>query len=78
MVEEAPVFCSPGMLCVTCLGVSPVDRLLFVINAIKEEIVTRVKDCSPQATNMANTLDRLVQETLGESPGTWWCVKTLH
>ena len=47
-----------------------------MINAIKEEIVTRVKDCSPQATNMADTLDRLVQETLGESPGTtwWWCV----
>lgn len=47
----------------TCL---PSDRLLFVINAIKEEIVARVEDSSPRATNMTDTLERLIQETLGE------------
>uniref|UniRef100_A0A667ZG27 CREB3 regulatory factor n=2 Tax=Myripristis murdjan TaxID=586833 RepID=A0A667ZG27_9TELE len=44
------------------------DRLLFVINAIKEEIVTRVKDSSPHSSNMTDTLDRLIQETLVTSP----------
>lgn len=58
------------MLDVACAA----DRLLFVINAIKEEIVTRVKDSSPQATNMADTLERMVQETLGENPVTLACV----
>ncbi|KAF7663554.1 hypothetical protein LDENG_00207920 [Lucifuga dentata] len=44
------------------------DRLLFVINAIKEEIVVRVKDSSPRPTNMTDTLERLIQETLVASP----------
>lgn len=44
----------------------PSDRLLFVINAIKEEIVARVEDSSPRQTNMNDTLERLIQETLGE------------
>lgn len=44
----------------------PSDRLLFVINAIKEEIVARVEDSSPRPTNMTDTLERLIQETLGE------------
>ncbi|XP_026226157.1 CREB3 regulatory factor [Anabas testudineus] len=44
------------------------DRLLFVINAIKEEIVARVEDSSPRATNMTDTLERLIQETLVSSP----------
>jgi len=59
--------------CAACTC-APADRLLFVINAIKEEIVTRVKDSSPQATNMADTLERMVQETLGENPVTLACV----
>ncbi|XP_040906684.1 CREB3 regulatory factor isoform X2 [Toxotes jaculatrix] len=44
------------------------DRLLFVINAIKEEIVVRVEDSSPRPTNMTDTLERLIQETLVASP----------
>ncbi|XP_026185181.1 CREB3 regulatory factor [Mastacembelus armatus] len=44
------------------------DRLLFVINAIKEEIVARVEDSSPRSTNMTDTLERLIQETLVASP----------
>ncbi|XP_053187318.1 CREB3 regulatory factor [Scomber japonicus] len=44
------------------------DRLLFVINAIKEEIVVRVEDSSPRSTNMTDTLDRLIQETLVAPP----------
>ncbi|XP_037603883.1 CREB3 regulatory factor [Sebastes umbrosus] len=44
------------------------DRLLFVINAIKEEIVARVEDSSPRPTNMADTLENLIQETLVASP----------
>ncbi|KAM8741359.1 CREB3 regulatory factor isoform 1-T2 [Acanthopagrus schlegelii] len=43
------------------------DRLLFVINAIKEEIVARVEDSSPRPTNMTDTLEHLIQETLGEN-----------
>ncbi|KAM9333080.1 CREB3 regulatory factor [Pholidichthys leucotaenia] len=44
------------------------DRLLFVISAIKEEIVARVEDSSPRPTNMTDTLERLIQETLVPSP----------
>ncbi|KAM6911927.1 CREB3 regulatory factor isoform 2-T2 [Lycodopsis pacificus] len=44
------------------------DRLLFVINAIKEEIVARVEDCPPRPTNVADTLEHLIQETLVASP----------
>uniref|UniRef100_A0A3Q3K7P0 BZIP domain-containing protein n=1 Tax=Monopterus albus TaxID=43700 RepID=A0A3Q3K7P0_MONAL len=44
------------------------DRLLFVINAIKEEIVARVEDSSPRPTNMTDTLERLIHETLVASP----------
>uniref|UniRef100_A0A3Q2V7E4 Creb3 regulatory factor n=1 Tax=Haplochromis burtoni TaxID=8153 RepID=A0A3Q2V7E4_HAPBU len=44
------------------------DRLLFVINAIKEEIVERVEDSSPRPTNMSDTLERLIKETLVPSP----------
>ncbi|KAF7206274.1 CREB3 regulatory factor [Nothobranchius furzeri] len=44
------------------------DRLLFVINAIKEEIVLRVEDSSPRSTNMTETLERLIKETLVPSP----------
>ncbi|KAM9728100.1 CREB3 regulatory factor isoform 2-T2 [Menidia menidia] len=44
------------------------DRLLFVINAIKEEIMMRVEDSSPRPTNMTDTLERLIQETLVPSP----------
>ncbi|XP_053702694.1 CREB3 regulatory factor [Synchiropus splendidus] len=44
------------------------DRLLFVINAIKEEIVVRVEDTTPRSTNMADTLERLIQETLVSPP----------
>ncbi|XP_037543840.1 CREB3 regulatory factor [Nematolebias whitei] len=44
------------------------DRLLFVINAIKEEIVQRVEDSSPRQTNMTETLERLIKETLVPSP----------
>lgn len=45
----------------------PADRLLFVINTIKEEIVARVEDSSPRPTNMTDTLEHLIQETLGEN-----------
>ncbi|KAI3373804.1 hypothetical protein L3Q82_022388, partial [Scortum barcoo] len=44
------------------------DRLLFVINAIKEEIVARVEDSSPCPTNMTDTLEHLIQETLVAPP----------
>lgn len=44
------------------------DRLLFVINTIKEEIVLRVEDSSPRPTNMTETLERLIEETLVPSP----------
>lgn len=44
------------------------DRLLFVINAIKEEIVARVEDSSPRPTNMTDTLEHLIQDTLVASP----------
>uniref|UniRef100_A0A096M266 CREB3 regulatory factor n=1 Tax=Poecilia formosa TaxID=48698 RepID=A0A096M266_POEFO len=44
------------------------DRLLFVINAIKEEIMVRVEDSSPRPTNMTETLERLIEETLVPSP----------
>uniref|UniRef100_A0A3B3BN51 Creb3 regulatory factor n=1 Tax=Oryzias melastigma TaxID=30732 RepID=A0A3B3BN51_ORYME len=44
------------------------DRLLFVINAIKEEIMVRVEDSSPRSTNMTETLEQLIQETLVPSP----------
>ncbi|KAL3042677.1 hypothetical protein OYC64_020572 [Pagothenia borchgrevinki] len=44
------------------------DRLLFVINAIKEEIVARVEDSTPRPTNMADTLEHLIKETLVASP----------
>lgn len=47
--------------------VFPPDRLLFVINTIKEEIVARVQDTSPRPTNMTDTLEHLIQETLGEN-----------
>uniref|UniRef100_A0A3Q2TPN2 CREB3 regulatory factor n=1 Tax=Fundulus heteroclitus TaxID=8078 RepID=A0A3Q2TPN2_FUNHE len=44
------------------------DRLLFVINGIKEEIMLRVEDSSPRPTNMTETLERLIEETLVPSP----------
>ncbi|KAM4727439.1 CREB3 regulatory factor [Anableps anableps] len=44
------------------------DRLLFVINGIKEEIMVRVEDSSPRPTNMTETLERLIEETLVPSP----------
>ncbi|XP_056587400.1 CREB3 regulatory factor isoform X2 [Triplophysa dalaica] len=45
------------------------DRLLFVINAIKEEIVSRVQDVShDKGTSMAEKLDKLIEETLVEPP----------
>uniref|UniRef100_A0A8C6SQH0 Creb3 regulatory factor n=1 Tax=Neogobius melanostomus TaxID=47308 RepID=A0A8C6SQH0_9GOBI len=44
------------------------DRLLFVINSIKEEIVSRVEDSAPRPTNMSDTLDRLIQDTLVSPP----------
>ncbi|XP_066502264.1 CREB3 regulatory factor [Hoplias malabaricus] len=45
------------------------DRLLFVINTIKEEIVNRVQDNSDNhGTSMADKLDKLIKETLVESP----------
>lgn len=43
------------------------DRLLFVINTIKEEIVNRVQDSSNNnGTSMAEKLDKLIEETLGK------------
>uniref|UniRef100_A0A3B3ZS26 BZIP domain-containing protein n=1 Tax=Periophthalmus magnuspinnatus TaxID=409849 RepID=A0A3B3ZS26_9GOBI len=44
------------------------DRLLFVINSIKEEIVSRVEDSAPRPTNMTDTLDKLIQDTLVSPP----------
>ncbi|XP_045078599.1 CREB3 regulatory factor-like isoform X2 [Coregonus clupeaformis] len=45
------------------------DRLLFVINTIKEEIVNRVQDlCDDKGTSMTETLDKLIEETLVKSP----------
>uniref|UniRef100_A0A4W4FZ37 BZIP domain-containing protein n=1 Tax=Electrophorus electricus TaxID=8005 RepID=A0A4W4FZ37_ELEEL len=45
------------------------DRLLFVINTIKEEIVNRVQDNSENnGTSMADKLDKLIEETLVQSP----------
>uniref|UniRef100_H3DFE1 CREB3 regulatory factor n=1 Tax=Tetraodon nigroviridis TaxID=99883 RepID=H3DFE1_TETNG len=44
------------------------DRLLFVINTIKEEIVARVEDSSPRPTNMTDTLEHLIQQTLVAPP----------
>ncbi|KAI1898380.1 hypothetical protein AGOR_G00071720 [Albula goreensis] len=45
------------------------DRLLFVINGIKEEIVNRVQDLTDDnETSMAGKLDRLISETLVKSP----------
>uniref|UniRef100_A0AAY4AXE5 BZIP domain-containing protein n=1 Tax=Denticeps clupeoides TaxID=299321 RepID=A0AAY4AXE5_9TELE len=45
------------------------DRLLFVINAIKEEIVNRVQDLSEdKCTSMAEKLDKLIEDTLVKSP----------
>ncbi|CAL9685292.1 unnamed protein product [Knipowitschia caucasica] len=44
------------------------DRLLFVINSIKEEIVSRVEDSAPRATNMTESLDKLVQDMLVSPP----------
>uniref|UniRef100_A0A3B3RFU5 CREB3 regulatory factor n=1 Tax=Paramormyrops kingsleyae TaxID=1676925 RepID=A0A3B3RFU5_9TELE len=41
------------------------DRLLFVINGIKEEIVNRVQSLAEdKASSMADKLDRLIEETL--------------
>ncbi|XP_017348272.1 CREB3 regulatory factor isoform X1 [Ictalurus punctatus] len=45
------------------------DRLLFVINTIKEEIVNRVQDNSNNnGTSMAEKLDKLIEETLVQPP----------
>ncbi|XP_029546296.1 CREB3 regulatory factor isoform X2 [Salmo trutta] len=44
------------------------DRLLFVINAIKEEMVIRVQDICDKGTSMTETLDKLIEETLVKSP----------
>uniref|UniRef100_A0A8C1A514 CREB3 regulatory factor n=1 Tax=Cyprinus carpio carpio TaxID=630221 RepID=A0A8C1A514_CYPCA len=45
------------------------DRLLFVINAIKEEIVSRVQDIShDKGTSMTEKLDKLIEDTLVEPP----------
>ncbi|KAJ8348106.1 hypothetical protein SKAU_G00266950 [Synaphobranchus kaupii] len=45
------------------------DRLLFVISAIKEEIVCRVQDISKdKGTSMAERLGRLISENLVKSP----------
>lgn len=46
---------------------SSADRLLFVINTIKEEIVNQVQDNSNNnGTSMAEKLDKLIEETLGK------------
>lgn len=55
---------------------SSADRLLFVINTIKEEIVNRVQNNSNNnRTSMAEKLDKLIEETLGkklfQNFGTW-------
>ncbi|KAK7144003.1 hypothetical protein R3I93_014993 [Phoxinus phoxinus] len=45
------------------------DRLLFVINAIKEEIVIRVQDISnDKETSMTEKLDKLIDDTLVKPP----------
>lgn len=45
------------------------DRLLFVINTIKEEIVNRVQESSSNnGTSMAEKLDKLIEDTLVPSP----------
>lgn len=45
------------------------DRLLFVINTIKEEIVNRVQNNSKNnETSMAEKLDKLIEETLVQPP----------
>ncbi|CDQ73662.1 unnamed protein product [Oncorhynchus mykiss] len=44
------------------------DRLLFVINTIKEEMVNRVQDICDKETSMTETLDKLIEETLVKSP----------
>ncbi|KAI2651043.1 CREB3 regulatory factor [Labeo rohita] len=45
------------------------DRLLFVINAIKEEIVSRVQDIShDKGTSMTDKLDKLIEDTLVQPP----------
>ncbi|XP_018607150.1 CREB3 regulatory factor [Scleropages formosus] len=45
------------------------DRLLFVITAIKDDIVKRVQNLSEdKGTSMAEKLDRLIKETLVNSP----------
>lgn len=45
------------------------DRLLFVINAIKEEIVNKVQDISQdKTTSMTEKLDKLIEDTLVEPP----------
>uniref|UniRef100_A0A3B3S6I7 CREB3 regulatory factor n=1 Tax=Paramormyrops kingsleyae TaxID=1676925 RepID=A0A3B3S6I7_9TELE len=45
------------------------DRLLFVITAIKDDIVNRVQNLfEDRATSMVDKLDRLIKETLGNSP----------
>ncbi|KAJ8254691.1 hypothetical protein GJAV_G00196110 [Gymnothorax javanicus] len=44
-------------------------RLLFVVNGIKEEIVSRVQGLAEDAgTSMAQKLERLISETLVRSP----------
>ncbi|MBN3302523.1 CRERF factor, partial [Amia calva] len=45
------------------------DRILFVINAIKEEIVSRVQNLrGDKGTKMVEKLDQLIKETLVRSP----------
>uniref|UniRef100_A0A671QGS2 CREB3 regulatory factor-like n=1 Tax=Sinocyclocheilus anshuiensis TaxID=1608454 RepID=A0A671QGS2_9TELE len=45
------------------------DCLLFVINAIKEEIVSRVQDIShDKGTSMTEKLDKLIEDTLVQPP----------
>ncbi|XP_064181382.1 CREB3 regulatory factor-like isoform X2 [Anguilla rostrata] len=45
------------------------DRLLLVVNGIKEEIVHRVQDLTDDSgTSMAEKLERLISETLVRSP----------
>uniref|UniRef100_A0A673HS06 BZIP domain-containing protein n=1 Tax=Sinocyclocheilus rhinocerous TaxID=307959 RepID=A0A673HS06_9TELE len=45
------------------------DCLLFVINAIKEEIVSRVQDIShDKRTSMTEKLDKLIEDTLVQPP----------
>ncbi|XP_052444640.1 CREB3 regulatory factor isoform X1 [Carassius gibelio] len=45
------------------------DRLLFVINAIKEEIVSRVQDIShDKGKSMTEKLDKLIEDTIVQPP----------